>query len=111
VNPGQFKFDNTPPFEPNRRLNTCMLSSSAGHMIDSPHLKPLSHLDNQYNNRTIKETTLPDMAIQNTTVMGRLGINTRHPDEALHVNGNVKINGNILQPSDIRIKENIQTVS
>ncbi len=51
------------------------------------------------------------MAIQNTTVMGRLGINTRHPDEALHVNGNVKINGNILQPSDIRIKENIQTVS
>ena len=44
------------------------------------------------------------------SIMGRLGINTQNPDEALHVNGNVKVSGNILQPSDLRIKENIQEV-
>lgn len=45
------------------------------------------------------------------THFGRLGINTSNPDEALTVFGNIKVTGNILQPSDSRIKENIRPVS
>lgn len=44
------------------------------------------------------------------TIHGKLGINTASPDQALHVNGNVKVNGVILQPSDLRVKENIEPV-
>ncbi|XP_060065068.1 myelin regulatory factor-like protein isoform X2 [Ylistrum balloti] len=41
---------------------------------------------------------------------GRVGINTDHLDEALTVNGNIKLNGRILQPSDIRAKEELKEV-
>ncbi|CAK9292205.1 unnamed protein product [Gordionus sp. m RMFG-2023] len=39
--------------------------------------------------------------------MGQVGINTENPDESLVVQGNIKLTGHILQPSDIRIKTNI----
>lgn len=39
---------------------------------------------------------------------GRVGINTDSPDEALVVCGNAKVMGTIMQPSDHRIKDNIQ---
>ncbi|XP_078586542.1 uncharacterized protein LOC144868316 isoform X2 [Branchiostoma floridae x Branchiostoma japonicum] len=39
---------------------------------------------------------------------GRVGINTERPDEALVVHGNVKVSGHIMQPSDMRAKENIK---
>ncbi|XP_021360927.1 myelin regulatory factor-like isoform X3 [Mizuhopecten yessoensis] len=39
---------------------------------------------------------------------GRVGINTDHLDEALTVNGNIKLTGRILQPSDIRAKEDLK---
>ncbi|XP_071357816.1 myelin regulatory factor-like protein isoform X2 [Trachinotus anak] len=41
---------------------------------------------------------------------GRVGINTDSPDEALVVCGNAKVMGAIMQPSDCRVKENIQEV-
>lgn len=41
---------------------------------------------------------------------GRVGINTDSPDEALVVCGNVKVMGAIMQPSDMRAKENVQEV-
>ncbi|CRK89600.1 CLUMA_CG003248, isoform A [Clunio marinus] len=38
---------------------------------------------------------------------GKIGINTDMPDEYLVVNGNVKVSGHIIQPSDERVKNNI----
>lgn len=38
---------------------------------------------------------------------GKIGINTDMPDECLVVNGNVKVSGHIIQPSDERVKHNI----
>ena len=47
----------------------------------------------------------------NTTVFhGKVGINTPSPEEALSVVGNVKLTGVMLQPSDLRVKENIKPV-
>lgn len=39
---------------------------------------------------------------------GRVGINTDRPDEPLVVHGNVKVTGHIIQPSDERVKEQIE---
>ncbi|XP_060808876.1 uncharacterized protein LOC106143034 [Amyelois transitella] len=39
---------------------------------------------------------------------GRVGINTDRPDESCVVNGNLKVMGRILHPSDARAKHNIQ---
>jgi len=41
---------------------------------------------------------------------GRVGINTDRPDEALTVHGNLKLTGHIMQPSDQRVKKNIEEV-
>ncbi|XP_059507988.1 myelin regulatory factor isoform X6 [Stegostoma tigrinum] len=49
---------------------------------------------------------LPDTVFHH----GRVGINTDRPDEALVVNGNVKVMGSLMHPSDVRAKENIQEV-
>jgi hypothetical protein len=43
--------------------------------------------------------------------LGRVGINTDHPDEALSVHGNMKLTGHLLQPSDQRAKKNFEEVS
>ncbi len=40
--------------------------------------------------------------------LGRVGINTDRPTEALTVNGNIQLMGQIRQPSDLRIKGQIQ---
>ena len=39
-----------------------------------------------------------------------MGINTESPDEALTVVGNVQVTGQILQPSDARLKTDITQV-
>lgn len=39
---------------------------------------------------------------------GAVGINTDKPTEALTVNGNIRLTGNIMQTSDQRVKEDIQ---
>ncbi|XP_050430829.1 myelin regulatory factor-like protein isoform X2 [Adelges cooleyi] len=39
---------------------------------------------------------------------GKVGINTDRPDESLVIHGNVKLTGHIIQPSDVRIKQDIQ---
>lgn len=44
-------------------------------------------------------------------VKGKVGINTDTPQEALTVHGNALVTGNILKPSDQRIKENIVSVN
>nr|XP_019966141.1 PREDICTED: myelin regulatory factor-like protein [Paralichthys olivaceus] len=50
-------------------------------------------------------------AVQDAVVcQGRVGINTDCPDEALVVCGNAKVMGTIMQPSDLRVKQNIQEV-
>uniref|UniRef100_T1IU89 DNA excision repair protein ERCC-1 n=1 Tax=Strigamia maritima TaxID=126957 RepID=T1IU89_STRMM len=41
---------------------------------------------------------------------GRVGINTDRPEESLVVHGNMKLTGHIMQPSDIRAKQNVQEV-
>ena len=41
---------------------------------------------------------------------GKVGINTDTPQEALTVHGNVLVTGQILKPSDQRIKENLQEI-
>ena len=45
-----------------------------------------------------------------STMQGRVGINTDKPEEALTVNGNIQLTGQILQASDIRVKQNIRQV-
>ena len=42
--------------------------------------------------------------------MGRVGVNTDHPEESLTVHGNMRLTGHLLQPSDMRAKENIEEV-
>ncbi|XP_075988632.1 uncharacterized protein LOC142984753 [Anticarsia gemmatalis] len=42
---------------------------------------------------------------------GRVGINTDRPDECCVVNGNLKVMGQILQPSDARAKHNIEELN
>ncbi|XP_050718527.1 myelin regulatory factor-like protein isoform X2 [Eriocheir sinensis] len=42
--------------------------------------------------------------------MGRVGINTDRPDEALVIHGNLKITGQLLQPSDRRAKKDFAEV-
>ena len=42
--------------------------------------------------------------------MGRVGINTDRPDEALVIHGNLKITGQLFQPSDVRAKERVEEV-
>ncbi|CAH1787339.1 unnamed protein product [Owenia fusiformis] len=41
---------------------------------------------------------------------GRVGINTDRPDEALVVNGNLKVQGVVIQPSDQRVKTDIREI-
>ena len=43
-------------------------------------------------------------------LQGRVGINTDKPEEALSVNGNIRVTGRIEHPSDVRIKTNIRPV-
>nr|XP_006815766.1 PREDICTED: myelin regulatory factor-like [Saccoglossus kowalevskii] len=42
--------------------------------------------------------------------VGRVGINTDRPEESLVVHGDIKVTGQVLQPSDERVKENIEDV-
>lgn len=42
---------------------------------------------------------------------GRVGINTDRPEEALVVYGNCKVTGQIIHPSDARVKSDIHEVS
>lgn len=42
---------------------------------------------------------------------GRVGINTDRPDESLVVHGNLKVSGHIVQPSDIRAKQEISELN
>lgn len=42
---------------------------------------------------------------------GKIGLNTDQPDECLVVNGNLKVTGHILQPSDCRIKRELSELS
>ncbi|XP_045602006.1 myelin regulatory factor-like protein isoform X5 [Procambarus clarkii] len=42
--------------------------------------------------------------------MGRVGINTDRPDEALVIHGNLKITGQLLQPSDKRAKKDVAEI-
>ena len=57
----------------------------------------------------VKYVTARDIYIF-TTMQGRVGINTDKPEEALTVNGNIQLTGQILQASDIRVKQNIRQV-
>ena len=42
--------------------------------------------------------------------MGKVGIGTDHSKEALTVQGNIQVAGNVLSPSDIRLKQNINSI-
>lgn len=44
-------------------------------------------------------------------LQGRVGINTDKPEEALSVNGNIRVTGRIEHPSDMRIKTHIHQVT
>lgn len=68
------------------------------------------------NNMIIKQNNEPKIkdvkpiTEQKHSFYGNVGINTANPDEALTVLGNLKLTGSIFQPSDVRIKENIEPV-
>ncbi|CAF0786851.1 unnamed protein product [Brachionus calyciflorus] len=65
-------------------------------------------------NNISKQKVEPDDTVdaieQKQSFYGNVGINTPNPDEALTVIGNIKLTGNILQPSDVRVKENIEQI-
>ena len=42
---------------------------------------------------------------------GRVGINNDRPDESLVINGNIKLSGHIIQPSDVRAKHDVKELS
>lgn len=42
--------------------------------------------------------------------MGKVGIGTDHSKEALTVQGNIQVAGNVLSPSDMRLKQNISGI-
>ena len=42
--------------------------------------------------------------------MGRVGINTERPEEALSVHGNIRMTGQLLKQSDKRVKQDIEEV-
>jgi hypothetical protein len=48
----------------------------------------------------------PDSVIH----MGKVGINTDRPDEAMVIHGNLKLSGHVIQPSDVRAKDDIREV-
>lgn len=43
--------------------------------------------------------------------VGRVGVNTDHPEEALTVHGNMRLTGHLMQPSDRRVKDDIKMVN
>ena len=43
--------------------------------------------------------------------VGRVGVNTDHPEEALTVHGNMRLTGHLLQPSDKRVKDDIKEIN
>ena len=45
---------------------------------------------------------------QATVHFGTVGINNARPTEALSVHGNVQVTGAVMQPSDLRVKENLR---
>lgn len=55
---------------------------------------------------TFQRGTLPESIYH----MGRVGVNTDRPDEALVIHGNLKITGQFLQPSDKRAKKDVAEV-
>jgi hypothetical protein len=122
VNPGQFKV-NLPEVKKrsksnisgsinlsNNTVSTTFNTATTPTSTDSIILKPNSIIENSQIQieQNIKSHLINDN--NKTTINGRLGINTSDPEEALHVHGNVRLTGNLLQPSDIRVKENIQPV-
>lgn len=96
MNPGQFR---------SRDDSIGELSQTENDMVDQfTKISPLRI--NTVNMPNNNEPSTP-----NTTVFhGKVGINTAAPEEALSVVGNVKLTGVVLQPSDIRVKENIEPV-
>ncbi|KAK7488839.1 hypothetical protein BaRGS_00019974 [Batillaria attramentaria] len=42
--------------------------------------------------------------------VGRVGVNTDHPEESLTVHGNIRLTGHLMQPSDIRAKEKLEEI-
>ena len=42
--------------------------------------------------------------------VGTVDIGTDHSKEALTVQGNIQVDGNVLSPSDIRLKQNIKSI-
>ncbi|CAG5119575.1 unnamed protein product, partial [Candidula unifasciata] len=43
--------------------------------------------------------------------MGKVGVNTDHPEESLTVHGNLRLTGHLTQPSDARAKKDIQEIN
>ena len=60
--------------------------------------------------RTISEWTSNPLDPATLYYHGKVSINTDQAEEALNVIGNIQLTGNILQPSDIRVKTDIQSV-
>lgn len=88
VNPGQFKQDtiDEKSIQISNKSTICKPISEPTDIVD---VKPIE---------------------QKQSFFGNVGINTGNPDEALTVIGNIKLTGNVLQPSDVRVKENIEPV-
>jgi myelin regulatory factor len=102
VNPGQFKQANV--MNINNNNNISIISPSSHIEIkknDSPNLL-IKNKDISNENQLLNK---------NLCLFGNMGIYTTQMDEALNIVGNIKLTGSLMQPSDERVKKNIQEIN
>jgi hypothetical protein len=119
VNPGQFKQkideeidENSIKTEVQSPLSSAISHSSvSNNTLINPYSDPktLMNLSQDEPNQE-QNADFVEKNDNNTIIFGKLGINVKNPDEALTLFGNLKMTGNIYQPSDARVKENIREV-
>lgn len=100
MNPGQFvKNENISSNDVDTKLALGSVAEGADQLSDHSSDEATCEKGSNY-----------EANVQDVNFFGRVGINTGQPTEALSVVGNIKLTGAILQPSDVRIKENIEPV-
>lgn len=100
VNPGQFK---------NQEAHTEKANNNSSNSTTNGTNQVEDGVINDEASAQVSATTVS--MDKNLCIFGKMGINTGKLDEALNVVGNLKLSGNVLQPSDMRVKEKILEVN
>ncbi|XP_052239397.1 myelin regulatory factor-like isoform X2 [Dreissena polymorpha] len=85
--------------------NSYMVTASASEKIIVRASNP-GQFDSDIETQHWSKGSLPESVYH----IGRVGVNTDHPEEALTVHGNIKLSGQILHTSDIRAKQDLEEV-